>query len=307
MNEKFAELGAPRRIWAISAIHGDVDRLTTLHDYIAQRFTVRDRIVYLGNYLGIESRNNRALFDEILAFRAALLSKIGIEPTDVVYLRGPAEEAWQRLLRLQFAPVPTQALDRALASGVEAYLRLYGVSVNDTKSMARAGSVAITRWTNQLRALQRSVPGHEQLVCGMRRAAYTFANADQKRLLFVPAAFDSSRSLEDQGEALWWTSAPFGLGGRAQNAYSRVVRGFDSVNGGTVLDEAAVTLDGGCGRGGPLICGGFTTTGKLIDLVAVGGQGAIESAPFEREVANDSFAIDPAVLREAAFAPAQSA
>src|SRR6202012_2063047 len=112
-----------------------------------------------------------AQMDELLAFRAALLSKTGVEPSDIVYLRGPAEEAWQRLLRLQFAPVPTQALDRALASGVEAYLHIYGVSVNDTKSMARAGSVAITRWTNQLRALQRSVPGHEALMCGMRRAA----------------------------------------------------------------------------------------------------------------------------------------
>jgi serine/threonine protein phosphatase 1 len=297
VNEKFAELGAPRRIWAIAAIHGDVDRLCTLHDHLASRFSVRDRIVYLGNYLGIESTTNRALFDEMLAFRAALLSKPGIEPSDVAYLRGPAEEAWQRLLRLQFAPVPPQALERALASGVEAYLRLYGVSVNDTKSMARAGSVAITRWTNQLRSLQRSVPGHEALICSMRRAAYTQTTGDQKKLLFVPAGFDSSRSLEDQGEALWWTSAPFRLSGRAQNAYSRIVRGFNSVNSGTCLDEAAITLDGGCGRGGPLMCAGFTPTGKLTELVAVGGQGAIESAPFEREIANDSYAINESELR----------
>jgi serine/threonine protein phosphatase 1 len=297
VNEKFAELGMPRRIWAIAALHGDVDRLSTLHDHIASRFNVRDRIVYLGNYLGIESRTNRALLDEMLAFRAALLSKTGIEPTDIVYLRGPAEEAWQRLLRLQFAPVPTQALDKALASGVEAYLRLYGVSVNDTKSMARAGSVAITRWTNQMRMLQRSVPGHETLMSSMRRAAYTHPGSDQKRFLFVPAGFDSSRSLEEQGEALWWTSVPFHLSGRAQNSFSRIVRGFDSVNGGTVLDEAAVTLDGGCGRGGPLFCAGFAPTGKLIDLIAVGGQGAIEQAPFEREIANDSYAIDDSQLR----------
>jgi hypothetical protein len=140
----------------------------------------------------------------------------------------------------------------------------------------------------------------------MRRAAYTQTGADQK-MLFVPAGFDSSRPLEDQGEALWWTSAPFRLSGRAQNTYNRIVRGFDSVNSGACLDEEAVTLDGGCGRGGPLMCAGFTPTGKLIDLIAVGGQGAIESAPFEREVANDSFAMDhyipgrmPALAQESA-------
>ena len=115
------------------------------------------------------------------------------------------------MLRLQFAPVPVQALDRALACGVESYLRLYGVSINDTKSMARAGSMAITRWTNQLRALQRIAPGHEALMCVMRRAAFTNGGVDQRKLLFVPSGFDSTRSLDDQGESLWWTSAPFCL------------------------------------------------------------------------------------------------
>ncbi len=303
MNEKFADLGTPRRIWAIAAIHGEVERLATLHDHLAGRFGVRDRMIYLGNYLGVESRTNAALFDEILAFRAAILSKTGMEPSDIVYLRGPAEEAWQRLLRLQFAPVPLQTLEKLLASGVEAYLRLYGVSINDTKSMARAGSVAITRWTNQLRALQRSAPGHEPLICGMRRAALAQAAPDQEKLLFVPAGFDPSRSLEDQGEALWWTSATFQLSGRAQNMYSRIVRGFDSVNSGVNLEEAAVTLDGGCGRGGPLMCGCFTPAGKLIELVAVGGQGLVETAPFEREVANDFFAADSRVRITASEMP----
>jgi hypothetical protein len=303
VNERFAELGAPRRIWAIAAIHGDADRLAVLHDHLAARFSVRDRLLYLGNYLGVESRTNNVMFDELLAFRTALLAKSGVEPADIVYLRGPAEEAWQRLLRLQFAPVPLQALERALTSGVESYLRLYGVSVADTRSMARAGSVAITRWTNQLRTLQRQAPGHEQLICAMRRAAYTLPNAEQKRLLFVPAGFDAARSLEDQSEALWWTSAPFRMAGRAQGAYSRIVRGFDSVNGGASLDEAAVTLDGGCGRGGPLICGCFTPSGKLIEVIAVGGEGMLETAPFEREAANDFFAANDT---EAPYAPVRA-
>jgi hypothetical protein len=186
-------------------------------------------------------------------------------------------------------------LEKLLASGVESYLKLYGVSINDTKSMARAGSMAITRWTNQLRALQRSAPGHEPLICSMRRAAVAQtmqAGSDIEKILFVPAGFDPTRSLEDQGEALWWTPATFRLSGRAQNFYSRIVRGFDSVNSGAVLDEGAVTLDAGCGRGGPLMCGSFTASGKLAEIIAVGGQGLLESAPFEREAANDYFHAD---------------
>jgi hypothetical protein len=294
VNEKFAELGSPRRIWAIAAIHGDVDRLATLHDHIATRFSVRDRLVYLGNYMGVESRTNAAMMDEILAFRSALLSKTGVEPSDITFLRGPAEEAWQRLLRLQFAPLPHQTLEKLMASGVESYLRLYGVSISDTRSIARAGSLAITRWTNQLRALQRNAPGHEKLMFTMRRAAFTAPSAlDDKRLLLVPASFDSARSLDDQGESLWWTAAPFRITGRAQASYNRVVRGFDSVNSGADLDDLAVTLDGGCGRGGPLVCGSFTPNGKLVDLIVTGGRGTIESQPYEREAAND-FHIDTA-------------
>lgn len=287
MNEKFAELGSPRRVWAVAAVNGDIGRLSTLHDHIASRFSVRDRLVYLGNYLGVESRNNAAVMEELLVFRAALLCKTGVEASDVVFMRGPAEEAWQRLLRLQFAPLPHQMLEKLLASGVEAYLRLYGVSVTDTRSVARAGSLAITRWTNQLRSLQRNASGHEKLLFSMRRAAFTAVGADQKKTLFVPASFDPARSLEDQGEALWWTASPFRMTGRAQAAYNRIVRGFDSVNSGADLDDLAVTLDGGCGRGGPLVCGCFTPNGKLVELVVTGGRGALESLPYEREAAND--------------------
>jgi hypothetical protein len=287
VNEKFAELGTPRRIWAVAAIHGDVDRLATLHDHIATRFSVRDRLVYLGNYLGVESRNNPAVMEELLAFRCALLAKTGVEPSDITFMRGPAEEAWQRLLRLQFAPLPHQALEKLMASGVEAYLRLYGVSFSESRSIARAGSLAITRWTNHLRALQRNAPGHEKLMFSMRRAAFTNPDKDQKRLLLVPAGFDSSRSLDDQGESLWWTAAPFRVTGRAQSAYNRIVRGFDSVNGGADLDDLAVTLDGGCGRGGPLVCGCLTPSGKLTELLVAGGRGALEASPYEREAAND--------------------
>ena len=274
-NEKFVDLGSPRRIWAIAAINGDLDRLKTLHDHLATRFAIRDRLVYLGNYLGTQSTNNREVIEELLAFRSALLAKPGMKPGDIVHLRGPAEEAWQRLLRLQFAPIPTRAMEKLQAAGVESYLRLYNVSMNDTKVIAKAGSIAITRWTNQLRDLQRKTSGHDALVSSTRRAAFTRSTEEcPEKLLFVPAGFDETRSLDDQGEALWGETPAF----YASDAsiFSKIIRGFDSEKKGINTEGKAITLDGGCGNGGPLVCGCFDAKGTILEIVAVGGRGAIE-------------------------------
>lgn len=299
VSEKFVDLGKPRRVWAVAALNGDHDRLITLHDHLATRFCVRDRLVYLGNYLGQVAWDNHAVLEELLAFRSALMSKPGVEPSDIVHLRGPSEESWQRLLRLQFAPSPTVALEKCLSAGAESYLRLYGVSMNDTKSMARAGSVAITRWTNQLRVLQRQTLGHEAFVCSLRRAALTQATDGHGSMLFVPAGYDARRSLEDQGDNLWFGGASYTATQQSQ-AYSRIVRGHDPLQGGVNTDGLAVTLDGGCGlRGGPLICGCFNEEGLLIEVIAVGGKGAIETSRFEsvaRSAASgyqDSVAVQP--------------
>ena len=303
-NEKFVDLGTPRRVWAVAAIHGDKERLMTLHDHLAGRFSVRDRLVYLGNYLGVGAFDNQSLIEELLAFRSALLAKPGMEITDIVHLRGPAEEAWQRLLRLQFAPVPMQALEKYLDAGAEAYLRLYGVSLNDTKSIARAGSVAITRWTNQLRVLQRQSLGHEQLVCSLRRAAMTTPQ-EAGRTLFVPAGYNGLKTLEEQGDSLWFAGGNFSAP-KQGDSISRVIRGFDPLRCGVNTEGPAVTIDGGCGKGGPLVCGCFNEFGQLIEIVAVGGKGAIETSRIEERARPAPVAAAPVVQPRATLAQQQS-
>lgn len=276
-SDKFALLEKPHRVWAVAAIHGDLERLSALHDHIATRFALGDRLVYLGNYLGENARRNNDVFNELLAFRAALLAKPGMEPSDIIHLRGTAEEAWQRLLRLQFAPTPAQMIELLLDAGVESYLNLYGIRMKDAKAMARADSITITRWTNQLRAAQRLSPGHEPLVCSMKRAAV--ANVElpvSKRVLFVPAGFNAARSLEDQGDNLWFAEEVFIPNQALSVPYARIIRGFDPGRLGVVTDGKAVTLDAGCGYGGPLMCGCFDPAGKILEIVAIGGQGNIE-------------------------------
>lgn len=286
VSEKFVDLGRPSRVWAVAAVNGDCERLMTLHDHLASRFDVNDRLVYTGNYLGSGSWDNHAVLNELLSFRSALLAKPGMQPCDIVHLRGPAEESWQRLLRLQFAPSPMVALERYLEAGAEAYLKLYGVSLNDTKSMARAGSVAITRWTNQLRGLQRQASGHEAFVCSMRRAALTSPESTEGGLLFVPAGYNMLRPLEDQGDNIWFGSSPF-VEMKQETRFARIIRGFDAFRGGVNTQGQAVTLDGGCGNGGQLVCGCFDENGEIVELVTIGGKGAIESSRFENVSQND--------------------
>src|SRR5258708_13051905 len=50
--QKFAVLRRASRIWVVSAIHGEADRLCGLHDALWPRFDAGDRLAYLGNYFG---------------------------------------------------------------------------------------------------------------------------------------------------------------------------------------------------------------------------------------------------------------
>src|SRR5690242_7169626 len=106
-NQKFADLGHPRRIWAVGAVHGEVDRLAALHADLIRRFTPGDRLVYTGNMIGRGAAAVETL-DELLSFRRALIAMPGMLASDVVYLRGSQEEMWQKLLQLQFAPNPAE-------------------------------------------------------------------------------------------------------------------------------------------------------------------------------------------------------
>jgi hypothetical protein len=171
-SEKFARLGRPRRVWAIGAAHGAVDRLVALHDHVLAHFAPGDRLVYLGNLIGHSDRVH-ALVDEVLSVRRSLIARPGVLAEDVVFLRGAQEEMWQKMLQLQFAPNPQDVLRWMLAQGVEPTLRAYGGRAEEGLAAAREGAIRLTRWTNALRESIRSAPGHNALYAALRRAAFT--------------------------------------------------------------------------------------------------------------------------------------
>ena len=51
------------------------------------------------------------------------------------------------------------------------------------------------------------------------------------------------------------------------DGFGRVISGFDRQQRGLVEGEFAVSLDGGAGRGGPLLAAAFAPDGAVLELV----------------------------------------
>jgi hypothetical protein len=259
-NERFGVLRVPRRIWAVSAIHGEAERLAGLHEQIAEHFTPGDRLVYMGNYLGHGPRVVDTL-DELLWFRSVTLYQPGMEPWDIVYLRGGQEEMWHKLLQIQFAANPSDVFDWMMGQGALATLEAYGGNADGARAHFREGPVSVTRWTTQMLANVQAHPGHYELLTGLKRAAYT----EGQQLLFVHAGVDPHRPLSEQGDTLWWGSGYFNAIDEPFDGFDTVVRGYDPKHGGVTVTRHAVTVDDRCGFGGPLRAACFGLDGRVIE------------------------------------------
>jgi serine/threonine protein phosphatase 1 len=192
----FSILPEGRSTWAVASIFGDAGRLAAVHALLDQRISPTDNLVYLGNLIG--HGNVAATVHELLTFRRSLMARRLDDAADaIVYLRGSQEEIWHKLLQLQFAPDPVHVLEWMLQQGVGATLEAYGGGIAEGRKAARLGSVALSRWTNQLRAAMRAADGHDPLMSALRRAAYTNDNA----LLFVNAGVDPRRPLSAQRDS----------------------------------------------------------------------------------------------------------
>jgi serine/threonine protein phosphatase 1 len=256
--EKFARLTGGVRVWAVASLHGEAARLIRLHDDLTRRIASSDRIVYLGNYVGIGGEVHETM-DELITFRRWLLARAGIFTCDVVHLRGAQEEMWSKLLQLQFAPNPGEVLSWLLDHGAAATLAAYGGDAKQGFLAAREGPMALTRWTASLRAKVAASPGHQPFTSSLRRAAYSDS------LLFVHAGIDTGRPLAAQSDSFWWNAAAFGRIDKPYQEFRRIVRGFDPAHAGLVLGDFTASVDAGCGFGGTLVAACFDPQGALVD------------------------------------------
>lgn len=260
---KFARLRKTRRVWAVAAVHGEAERLRRLHDRIAERFADGDRIVYLGNYLG-RGEDIRATIDELLDFRRRVMARPGGFTCDLVFLRGAQEEMWHKLLQLQFAPNPGEVLAWMVREGIEATVKAYGGELRQGFAAARDGPRTITRWTTSLRSGMNAVPGHTTLLSNLHHAALT---GEEDAVLFVHVGIDPARPLAAQGDAFWWDERDITALDVPFAGFRRVIRGFDRQHRGLVEGRFGVSLDGGAGRGGPLLAAAFAPDGSVQEVL----------------------------------------
>jgi hypothetical protein len=268
-SSKFAPLGRPQRVWVVGSVHAEVEKLQILHDEIGTLFRPGDRLIYLGNFIGLGERIIETI-DEMLDFRRALIATPGVLASDVVYLRGGQEEMWSKLLQIQFAPNPAEVMQWMMGQGAQATLAAYRGVPQHGLSAAREGVMAMTRWTSQLRGEIRNHPGHEQLYNALRRAAFTGYEIDRPGgLLFVNAGLDTSKPLPTQGDAFWWGAPSWGLINKPYGQHTKIIRGFDPAHGGPAMTTYTLTIDGGAGYNGALVGACLTATGEVIDIIEV--------------------------------------
>ena len=263
-NERFVMIRSGGRIWAVGAIHGEAAKLAGLHAALEERFQPGDRIVYLGNYLGVGDEVIGTI-DELVAFRGALLAVPHMNVCDVVYLRGSQEEMWQKLFQLHLSVEPGSVLNWMLGRGVRETLGAYGWGADDAHRRVKNGAQEIARWTNEIRASIQRRPGHHELLGSVRQAAFTADGA----LLFVNAGVDPTRPIDAQRDAFWWGSEQLAALTPPYAGFKRIIRGFDPSRGGIDLDGYVATVDGGAGFGGTLTAACFDAEGQPLDRIDV--------------------------------------
>jgi len=236
--------------------------VVALHARLAARLEPGDRLVYLGDYLGYGD-GSAATLDALILFRRLFLARRNAFLGDIAFLRGTQEEMWQKLLELQFAPNPREVLAWMLDHGLDKTLASYGLDARDAMAACREGVLALTRWTATVRAAIDARSGHRQLLGILRRAALT----DDGALLFVHASVDPGKPLDLQGDNFWWGDSDILKLTRSFAGYRRVIRGVDRDHAGVVEAPFAVSIDAGCGFGGPLLAVCFAPDGAIVEQI----------------------------------------
>ena len=129
--------------------------------------------------------------------------------------------------------------------------------------------MALTKWTNALRANFRSHDGHMTLISVLKHAAFT----EDQKVLLVHAGFDPSRPLSAQADSFWWGGKLWDeLDKDSRHPFQMILRGSDRrrselPESERKFDGRTLTLDGGCGFGGPLIAACIAPNGSLLEVI----------------------------------------
>ena len=117
-NSNFAEFKYYNNIWAIGSIHSHTNSFESIKDHIIKNFSTNDKVVFLGNIIGVGKFAQETL-SSVIDMRRNLMSKFYLMPEDIIFLRGSQEEMFLKLLQLQTAPHPSEILNWMYKHGVD--------------------------------------------------------------------------------------------------------------------------------------------------------------------------------------------
>lgn len=271
-DERLTLLGAPQRVWAVGSLYGRYGAVCQLHEVLARRLKPRDRLVYMGNYLGthgVWTGEGQALIEELVNFRNAYIAIPGFFADDFVFLKGPREDLLQQLLRLPFQRHPERWLGHAMQRGLEGYIVAYG-GLDTLYSIINEGLITLNKWTHNFRESVRAQPGHEAFFDHLSSCAATRYLHTDKQIGLVPAGLDPIMPLALQYDELIWPARDIRTLTSA-TGFSRIIRGQSFTpnlkpaqdNRNFVFD-----LDGGDGLEGRIYAGCFDAQGHLLDMVS---------------------------------------
>ena len=261
MLNKFIKLKNCERIWAIGSIHGNLTSIQNIHNHIFKNFNLSDKIIYLGNVIGVGSESCKTI-NEIMKFRFKLMAKFKLEPENFIFLRGAQEEMLSKLLELQISPNPKEVLLWMFDHGVDKTLLSYKIDYNEILDICELGSVLISKWTSKIKNQVNNSDGHKEYYSNLLHAAFP----DSKKILFVNRGVDITRPLSAQNDCFWWGYHKFSKINKPYYSFKKIVRGYDPKKMGPKEDTIVCSLYRGSGFGEYVVAGLFSSLGDIIDI-----------------------------------------
>jgi len=263
-NSNFVEFESCNNIWAIGSIHSQLDSFENIKEHIINNFLKNDKIVFLGNVIGVGNFAKETL-SSVIDMRLNLMSKFYLIPDDIVFLRGAQEEMFLKLLQLQTAPNPNEILLWMYEHGVNKTIDSYGLDSKELLNVSLQGTIAINKWTSRLNEILTYKHGHKEYFSNLHHAAFP----KSRLILFVNRGVDITRPLSAQSDCFWWGYHNFSQLNKTYRTFKKIVRGYESSIPKKMTnfrEKTVFSLYKGPLSDKKVLAGLFNDSGEILDL-----------------------------------------
>jgi hypothetical protein len=264
LSSKFLEINKSKKIWAIGSIHSHLDSFNKLKKHIIKNFSTEDKIVFLGNVIGVGEQSKETL-SSIIDLRRKLMSVFYLKPNDVIFLRGAQEEMFLKLLQLHIAPNPKEIVKWMLEHGVDKTVVSYGLDAVELLNISEQGTLSINKWTSNFNKIISNSKGHKEYFSSLHHAAFSHS----KKILFVNRGVDTSRPLSAQNDCFWWGYHNFSKLDQSYGTFVKIVRGYEpklSENFENIKNKIVCSLYKGPLSNKKITAGLFNDSGDILDI-----------------------------------------